>query len=385
MEDPAELTELASWNEDPTTVGALTAALGRLWQEAGRQLPASAPASQGDSGGIIRTRVVNFVAYADSEGVRERVSSVLTHLAGTHPSRSLLLLAEPRKTEPSLGASMQAYCHTAGAKAHRLCFDQVSLNARGPAAERLPGIVTRLLIPDLPSLLWWPGDPLLDSPPFARVAAVCDVVIVDSSEFTQPSAGLHSLARLARSSRAGLHIADLNWDRLTEWREIVAQFFDTTALRRHLRQIYTVEIGFAADPYRQGASAQALLFAGWLASRLGWKGLAPSTETALRYQSSGGTVEVRLNGQPAGQADAGALVSLRIESDTEGQRSRFSASISDENLGTTELDLGGKVVSRRFVLDRKSEHRLLGEEIEAIGSDCALEDALDAVAAIPQP
>jgi glucose-6-phosphate dehydrogenase assembly protein OpcA len=377
---PSELTELARWTEDPTTVDALWTAIGEVWREAGRRMASSSAAS----GGVLRTRVVNFVAYSNSNGVCERASSVLTHLAGTHPSRALLLLAEPQNPAPSIGASLQAFCHTDAGTAHRLCFDHIFLTIRGQAAERLPGIVTRLLLPDLPSILWWPGDPPLESRTFVGLSSACDVVIVDSSEFAGPMTGLCTLARLARPGRGKARVADLNWDRLTEWREIVAQFFDSIPLRRHLQHIQSVEISFAADPYREGVSAQALLFSGWLASRLGWKALSPFSGSAIRYQSGNQITEVRFGARPFEQAKAGSLVALSLESELDGQPGRFSASFAgDMQLGRAEVALGdSNAVARHFSLDSRSERTLLAEEIEAIGADCALEDALDAVEAV---
>lgn len=385
-----ELRRLASWNEESTNAEAIATALRDLWQHAAQALGAQDQSGAGE-GGILRTRVLNFVAYATSAGVSERAEAALARLAGTHPSRSILMLAQPQDDQPSLGASLQVYCHTGPGGGHRLCFDQVQLRAGGSAAEHLPGVATRLLIHDLPALLWWPGDPPVDAPHFGAMAKTCDVLIVDSSEFGSPAQQLQALARFARAARAEPAVVDLNWDRLIEWREIAAQCFDAGSARARLEQIERAEITFVSDAYRPGCSAQALLLAGWLASRLGWQPL-----TGVRVAGDGGdsavvqfrrgarTIEMRLTAAQAENGVAGTVSGLRLEAPGAESPSSFEIAAADDRshgTATAVLD-GGPAVTHAFPFEAPSESRLLSEEIEAVGADCALADALEMAATI---
>ncbi len=68
--------------------------------------------------------------------------------------------------------------------------------------------------------------------------------------------------------------SDLNWARQAPWRELTAQFFDDRQLMPYLEGIDRVTIEYAAGEEDQPANAaQGHLFAGWLASRLGWRPL----------------------------------------------------------------------------------------------------------------
>ena len=61
-------------------------------------------------------------------------------------------------------------------------------------------------------------------------------------------------------------MVDLAWLRSTPWRERVAATFDPPPMRRALGAIDKVVVRHRAD-----STAAALLFCGWLASRLGWR------------------------------------------------------------------------------------------------------------------
>ena len=68
-------------------------------------------------------------------------------------------------------------------------------------------------------------------------------------------------------------VTDMNWGRLTPWREMVAGFFDPPNIRPYLDRIGHVNIEYAMPESHHGPinRSQALLVAGWLASRLGWE------------------------------------------------------------------------------------------------------------------
>ena len=58
------------------------------------------------------------------------------------------------------------------------------LTVHGEAAEHLTGIVAPLLIHDLPTHIWWPGDPPFADPIFDQLVEMGDRLMVDSDEFS---------------------------------------------------------------------------------------------------------------------------------------------------------------------------------------------------------
>jgi hypothetical protein len=89
------------------------------------------------------------------------------------------------------------------------------------------------------------------------------------------------LATLVERPSLGAVLNDLNWARLTGWREIIAEAFDPAPRRRLLTHLDQVRIVYGQDRQVGTASdlARALLLAGWLSALLGWRP-APAGWTA---------------------------------------------------------------------------------------------------------
>ena len=99
-----------------------------------------------------------------------------------------------------------------------------------PSAARRPrtwtGSWRPLLIHDLPTLVWWPGDPPFADPVFDQLVELSDKLIIDSSDFSDLLLGYRRLANLRRRSGVG----DLAWKRLGWWQELTAAVLRRAAL-----------------------------------------------------------------------------------------------------------------------------------------------------------
>src|SRR5687768_16577718 len=66
------------------------------------------------------------------------------------------------------------------------------------------------------------------------------------------------------------HVGDLNWARLTPWRQFVANLWDSNSLKTPLDQIRAFDIHYVASGDLKD-STRALLLLGWLADALMWE------------------------------------------------------------------------------------------------------------------
>jgi len=113
-------------------------------------------------------------------------------------------------------------------------------------------------------------------------------VLTDSRDEPDPRAALTRVEALARRA----HVVDLSWLRGTPWRERVAAAFDPPARRGALRRLTGLTVR-----HRRDSGAAALLLAGWLAARLGWRPaplLRDGDALTGRLSSRRGDVRVRL-------------------------------------------------------------------------------------------
>jgi glucose-6-phosphate dehydrogenase assembly protein OpcA len=104
------------------------------------------------------------------------------------------------------------------------------------------------------------------------------------------------------------YVVDLAWLRSTPWRERVAAAFDPPALRMALAGVSAVTVR-----HRHDSLAAALLFCGWLSSRLGWRVESLSASGAgLAGRARGRRQEVRISLTPVEQ-DSPGLAGVTIE------------------------------------------------------------------------
>ena len=150
-------------------------------------------------------------------------------------------------------------------------------------AEQLQGGILPLLRPATMNHLWWasnapPGGALLQ-----ELAEIADQVIADTLALH-----LHEDARFA--------LSDLGWARTSGWREATAQLFDTPEAAAQLRRLTRVLVNYAGTNDRP-----ARLFAGWVASKLGWLdtgGIEVTPEPACKREN-GDLCGVALSGEGA--------------------------------------------------------------------------------------
>ena len=388
----AESLATPMWEQRDTTVSAIAGHLSSLWD---------APTATAGSGAVVtekglphaRASVLNLIVTVVDSAAADRAVRTLMGLGVRHPSRALVLVPERGTGEAPLDARISTHCHEAIGGGDRVCYEEVVLAVRGDAAAHLAGIVTPLLIHDLPTHVWWPGDPPFRDPVFEQLVELSDRVIVDSADFENLLGGLRRLANLRRQSGVG----DLAWERLTRWQELTAQFFDAPRFRRYLPNLSRLRIQYAVPATSSAARheagdvspgvpapmAQALLYAGWIASRLGWKRhrtLQPLSDGAFRLRLEGKHEMVDLLLEPGATDDVrpGELLSVRLRSLGETGAAEFIIDRDAEDAMVATNADGMTALLRRVSMDAVREPELLSAQLTVDTVDRVYEDALRA-------
>jgi glucose-6-phosphate dehydrogenase assembly protein OpcA len=355
-------------------VGQIEEALRQEWRaEAARATGASESLAA-------RTNVLNLIVHGSAPDEIAQVSQAIERLGVHHPSRTLLLLAEPDSSEATLEAWVNTNLQTLPASDRRLLFEQVTIAARGEAANHLPGVVDPLLLAELPDFLWWLGEPPFSAPGFTRMVDIVDRLIVDTATFAHVGLGLRELAEITIVPN-GVSISDFAWDRLRPWRELVAQFFDPPEYAASLGTIEEIVITY--EPQGSGRSSglsEGILALGWACSRLGWLvGRAPVQEGpgAFRWQlgAAGRAVEAVL--RPEHQDDV--VVGLRALVLTAGGSAPGTFRIYREdgtNLATEVEVPGGPKLDRIMRATEPDENDLLLHALAQFGHDRTYDGAL---------
>jgi glucose-6-phosphate dehydrogenase assembly protein OpcA len=137
--------------------------------------------------------------------------------------------------------------------------ERVELDIGPRHLAKLDTIVDPLLVSDLATMVWAPHGHTEAVDSLRRLA---QIVLVDTQDEPDVAASLDRAAELAGHA----YVVDLAWLRSTPWRERVAAAYDPPALRATLASVSAVTVR-----HRQDSLSAALLFCGWLSSRLGWK------------------------------------------------------------------------------------------------------------------
>jgi len=315
-----------------------------------------------------------------------RGSGIADAIASQNPCRIIGLCPMPGNDE-GVTAQVSAYCpiHKQSRSSTLICCEYITLMGTAEALERVSSLVASLLIPDLPRFLWWKAAPDPENDLFQHLSRMCNHMIVDSSFFTEPEADLLKVQTLLEE---GLNVADLNWRRLEAWQELTAEAFDPPERRADLKDVDRVTID-----YEKGNPAQALMFLGWLASRLQWH--------PVNYVDQGGDYEIKHiefvgPGQLSIHAElaaiptadfgdvAGDLVGLRLTSTN--LQADCCTVLCSETTGCMRMEAGGGAQSCRIqqvtpLIDQKAE-TLLSQQLQSFGHDILYRESLSVTAQI---
>jgi glucose-6-phosphate dehydrogenase assembly protein OpcA len=340
---------------------------------------------------IARAAVLNLVVYADREVHARRAAAATSRLSTRHPSRAIVVLGDRQRE--GVDVAIQLHCHVPRPdETAQVLYEQILARVKGDADERVASVVIPLLVPDLSVFLWWTGTPPVQAQRFDDLIALADRLILDSADFPRPDKTLPIVAELAKTHGGRkFGVTDLNWTRLTPWRELVAAFFDVDTWRPCLTGIVGVRVGFGVDmDGRDIHPSQALLMVGWLASRLGWTAvgsLAPSEAGGLLFRmarSDGAPIDVRVRPRFERGIEPGDTSGVRLQARHEGNLYEFVLKRDpDPRHVTATVLLNGEPRSRRVLpLPEPGIEELLREELSIVGSDHVYEDALHVLVAL---
>lgn len=258
-----------------------------------------------DSPATLAASVHNLVVIPC--GTVENLTETIAGVVGGHPGR-VIVLDSDTAGEDTLEAEVGALRMHAQLPVYA---EYVAINATGRPAAYLPELALPLLISSVPTIVWWAGPPPWQDPLFARLATLADRVIVDTGRSVDGLADLSHLARLSGAGGRWEGLGDLNWARLTPWRQLAAQFFDIPLTRPLLNRIDQVHVFYGAG----GAPVRPLLYVGWLASRLRWELERVETRDSdwrISYRLGARLIQVSLVADQGFADLPGAITGLRL-------------------------------------------------------------------------
>jgi glucose-6-phosphate dehydrogenase assembly protein OpcA len=201
-----------------------------------------------EEGGAVALGRVLTLVIATHLGQEEEAIEAANDASREHPMRVIVVSTE-EELSSTVDSRVDAQIRVGGDAG---ASEVIVLRAYGEAASDEEGLVTGLLLPDAPVVVWWPGlaPEVVSQSPLGRIATRR---ITDASAQPDPQEALHHLSKTYAPGDT-----DFSWTRLTLWRAQLAAVLDQPPYE----PIESVEVAGAAD------SPSTVLLAAWLCLQL---------------------------------------------------------------------------------------------------------------------
>ena len=278
----------AVWSEQGTTPDAIEGALRDLLVQ-----------RHSEDERLVPARVLNMIVFVDRAWSGE-IANRLRGVGRYHASRLLVLSYEPKRTRLDARVSIVSD-EPASSEEVALLHENVVVELGDRHLDDLFTIADPLVVSDLPTLLWSPHG---HHEVLSQLLGLSQAILLDSVDEPVPAEALERACELANS----VYVVDLAWLRSMPWRERVAAVFDPPALRRELQTITEVTVR-----HHPSSTVAALLFAGWMASRLDWSvGPLVGVEDTLAGKAHASRQDVSLRMQAAPEQEVRGLQGLTL-------------------------------------------------------------------------
>jgi glucose-6-phosphate dehydrogenase assembly protein OpcA len=232
--------------------------LSKLWTSLGEE------EKQQGKPTVLRACAMTLIVATDEADAGFLASQTISELMHEHPARGIVLAVSP-DAENDLQARVLAQCWKPFGKAQQICCEQIEITAKPGNWQNAAPTLAGLTAADLPVIFWCRHQGALqkeasaaDKGGLEAIAKLATKLIVD----TRGMDARDGLDLLAKWKDEGKLVADLEWTRLTQWREPLAHIFDNPALENTFSGFHSLEIEHVEDK----PSIEALYLAGWLSA-----------------------------------------------------------------------------------------------------------------------
>src|SRR5437763_3886337 len=218
-------------------------ALSRVWTSLGHE-----EKEQGKPT-VLRACSMTLVVASDEADGGYSASQIIAELMREHPSRGIVL-AVSNEAEHNLEARVLAQCWKPFGKAQQICCEQIEMLSRPDYWPNVGPTLVGLTVADLPVMFWCRHKGALNVAATQDQNAGLEVILDLSSKVIIDTEGddpASAFALISRLRRDGRNLADLEWARLTFWREPIAQIFDNPARTNKFSDFHTIEIAHTED------------------------------------------------------------------------------------------------------------------------------------------
>lgn len=315
---------------------------------------------------LLKASTLNLIIYIEEASRYDRVLADIDEVISHHPGRVIVAYVNKEDDRQDIDAHISVYFREFKEGQAQISAEVVVLETGNPGKAHLPGAILPLLLPDLPVFFWCTASCVLVENSFKIVFQYTDRLIVDTPHEYQSKEQFSEILSNVLSLKDECKVSDLTWSELTDWREAVAQFFDTEKNQDYLSAIEEVEIDYSGEHLTN----HAFLIAGWLASALQNVSLRQSyeDESTIYYRRTSKGFDLKLNKKRV--KGVRGLHKIKIIAQPANKTVIFTVVAMKNGTVQTNVQIGGTRYSPNyFRLSQLSDAQRLCNELDFLQQD----------------
>ncbi len=273
---------------------------------------------------ITRASLFNLIFYCKKNNRTAYVQKLAQKVIEKFPSRVIFIAVDKQSQENFLKTEVSILSSSRGE--FDVACDYIQIEASGPSQLRVPFVILPHILPDLPIYLAWAEDPGLDDPLFNQLNTFASRLILDSE--TTDNLARFCATLVQNYETAHTDIADLNWARIENWRDLLSMVFYSEENLDRIQHTKQIALTFNAQEsqFFCHTRIQAIYLQAWIACQLKWelKSIGKQRESMVfSYQSNHSSIEITLTPISNAKLPPGLILNLDIAT-LDGQSYSFS-------------------------------------------------------------
>lgn len=265
-----------------------------------------------------RACLFNLVFYTKQNHRVPYIQKLAQKVIEKFPSRVIFITSNAYALEPKLTTQVSILTSSQGQ--FDIACDYIHIDTEGSACQKIPFLILPHILPDLPVYLVLAEDPCQDDPLLNQLAPLAHRLIFDSE--TTDSLCQFASNLLYQHKRLNIDVADLNWARLEQYRQLLSTTFHSAEALGSLQKTRTLNIAYNAHqtPFFCHTKIQAIYLQAWLACQLGWEFCRVETDGPIlniTYRSQSGSVDICLSPLEIATLPPGLILSIDITTPAE--------------------------------------------------------------------
>ncbi len=259
----------------------------------------------------VRASLFTLVVYTKTNSRSEYIRKIVQSIIEKFPCRVIFISSNNENDADYIKTAVSLI--TPEKKSSTIACDNIDILVGGKSNKIVPFLILPHILTDLPVYLLWAEDICNDSQLFDELKKISNRVIVDS----ETSQNINDFAKAIKSfiKTEKTEIADLNWARTQNFRDLLNQLFQTENRIKKLENIQSIEIEYnnQKSSFFCHTKIKALYLQAWIATRLNWeyKDLKEEkTTTTYNYLNN---ASISLMGKPYDPLYTGAIASIKIK------------------------------------------------------------------------